>query len=163
MATIKPGSDAWDRFWDKVEKTEGCWNWTGAKDNHGYGNVRVNKLYTKAHRVSFAATHGPIPEGMLIDHKCHTPSCVRPDHLRLATPKQNGENQIRAHCRNKSSGIRGVTWDQKKNSWRAQVGHNGKQLYCGLYSTMAEAEAAAIAKRNELYTHNDADRREAAK
>lgn len=43
--------------------------------------------------------------------------------------------------------------------WRAGVGHNGVKVNVGCFKTLEEAEAAVIAKRIELFTHNDADRR----
>ena len=28
-----------ERFWDKVEKRDSCWNWAGAKGENGYGVI----------------------------------------------------------------------------------------------------------------------------
>jgi len=38
------------------------------------------------------------------------------------------------------------------------VKHFGKIHYVGTFDSVAEAEIAVVAKRNELFTHNDADR-----
>ena len=35
---------------------------------------------------------------------------------------------------------------------------NGKRHHVGYFTTVQDAEAAVIAKRNELFTHNDLDR-----
>jgi hypothetical protein len=59
---------------------------------------------------------------------------------------------------NRSSGVRGVYWEEERNCWVARVGHHGVRLSAGRFATLADAEAAVIAKRNELFTHNDADR-----
>jgi hypothetical protein len=59
------------------------------------------------------------------------------------------------------SGIRGVSWCRPRRCWVAYIGHNGKRLYIGGFPSLAEAEAAVIAKRNELFTHNEADRKSA--
>jgi hypothetical protein len=73
--------------------------------------------------------------------------------------KQNKEN-LRGASKNSKSGARGVWWHKSSNRWQARVGHDGKQVHVGYFGTIAEAEAeaAVIAKRNELFTHNDLDR-----
>jgi hypothetical protein len=98
--------DAWPRaFWAKVEKTDGCWLWTGPLDEQGYGRIKWNEQQL-AHRVSYILAAGPIPEGLAIDHVCHNgtdcqggPSCihrrcVNPAHLEPVTA---GENLRRSH------------------------------------------------------------------
>jgi len=152
-----------ERFWPKVEKTETCWNWTGSKNPSGYGNIAPSpgsggsKL---SHRISYEMANGPIAPGMDIDHICHNTSCVNPAHLRSATRKENMENRP-GPTRSSTSGVLGVTWDKASKSWQAQTMHHGKNFFVGHYSTIAEAEAAVIAKRLELFTHNDIDRRAA--
>lgn len=151
-----------DRFWAKVEKTDTCWNWTGSKNRGGYGNIAPaprsggSKL---SHRVSHEMASGPIPDGMDIDHTCFNHSCVNPDHLRAATRKENMEN-LPGPTRSSTSGVLGVTWAKAANAWKAQIMHHGKNFHVGQYSTLAEAEAAVIAKRLELFTHNNRDRQQ---
>ncbi|MCL4296410.1 MAG: HNH endonuclease [Anaerolineae bacterium] len=78
-----------ERFWSKVEKTEDCWIWTGAKSKHGYGRFKVERRLVLPHRFAYEVTYGSIPDGYLICHRCDNPSCVRPDHLFLGTYKDN--------------------------------------------------------------------------
>lgn len=77
-------------FWEKVNKTEGCWEFGGDRDKHGYGRVDVfGRAVVLAHRYSWEVTHGAIPKGMCVLHRCDNPPCVRPDHLFLGTQKDN--------------------------------------------------------------------------
>jgi hypothetical protein len=85
-ATVPPDQ----RFWAKVNKTDGCWLWTAATQN-GYGVLTVPKGFErKAHRFSWTLHTGrPIPPGIEICHKCDTPLCVRPMHLFEGTHADN--------------------------------------------------------------------------
>lgn len=144
-------------FWLRVEKTSYCWNWTGALRGR-YGNFYVGgRKCVQAHRFSYKIAHGQIPEGMEIDHICHNTQCVNPDHLRLASRKQNVENHSGSTSRS-TSGVRGVYWRKDVQKWLARVNHNGKAIQVGHFDSKSDAEAAVIAKRNQLHTHNDKDR-----
>src|SRR5690606_8256446 len=67
-----------------INSETGCWEWTGAKHRLGYGVMRYGPRHlgnAPAHRVSFEAHRGPIPEGMVLDHLCRVRGCVNPEHL----------------------------------------------------------------------------------
>lgn len=80
-----------DRFWEKVNKTDGCWLWIGSTTTHGYGVIGTGtgKAAEYAHRLSYEWAHGPIPDGLFVCHRCDTPSCVNPQHLFLGTQSDN--------------------------------------------------------------------------
>lgn len=90
-------------FWAKVQKTEGCWIWTGAKNPNGYGNFGLgNRKVGKAHRFSYQIHKGDIPAGFEIDHLCRNRACVNPDHLEAVTSKVNtlrSSSPIAIHAR----------------------------------------------------------------
>lgn len=125
----------------------------GARLPKGYGKFGYEGRVQLAHRVAWMMFRGPIPDGSVIDHRCHVTSCVNPDHLRLATVKANVENSGGARSKSKS-GIRGVI-ERRPGRWVAQVGHNGRTYYLGTFDTPEQAGEAAAAKRRELFTFPD--------
>lgn len=149
-----------ERFWDKVDKTGDCWNWTAGRSHKGYGVILLNGKGRQAHRVSYELANGPIPAGLQIDHTCHNRACVNPQHLRLATNKQQREN-LSGPQRNNRSGVLGVCWAPRQRRWKAAVKHHGQAYHVGYFTTIEQAQDAVISKRAELFTHNDLDRRSA--
>lgn len=67
----------------------GCWDWQGYKTERGYGRLSVHGKPTPAHRASYEAFVGPIPDGLVTDHLCRNTSCVNPDHLEAVTQREN--------------------------------------------------------------------------
>jgi hypothetical protein len=98
-----------DRFWDKVHKTDSCWEFTGKQDYKGYGRIRVDRRTPMAHHVSYYLKTGEwIPFGYEPDHTCKNPSCVRWAHGHLeAIPREEHvrrtalthPNRVKAHCK----------------------------------------------------------------
>jgi hypothetical protein len=89
-----------DRFWARVEKTDTCWLWIGARGGEGdrYGvvdseTVPLNSRYV--HRVAWELVCGPIPPGLCVCHACDQPLCVRPDHLFIGTQLDNMRDMFR--------------------------------------------------------------------
>ena len=80
-----------DRFLAKVQEIPemGCWVWTAGRDKDGYGRFTIDSRSRLAHRVSYEAKFGLIPDGLVIDHLCRETSCVNPDHLRAVTNWEN--------------------------------------------------------------------------
>lgn len=145
------------RFWAKTVRDGDCILWIAAKHRLGYGHVKFGDHVQYSHRVSYSMAFGKIPDEMVVDHTCHNRACVNPDHLRTVTRKQNAENRAGLPVTNKS-GARGVCWNKKASKWYGAVSHRGKVLHVGAFDDVASAEAAVIAKRNSLFTHNDIDR-----
>lgn len=77
------------RFLKFLPLPDGCWEWKGHRDAWGYGQFKHKGTAAKAHRVSYELFVGPIPEGLVLMHKCDNPKCVRPDHLEPGTQEDN--------------------------------------------------------------------------
>lgn len=146
-----------ERLAANTRRSEGCWEWLGAKTSAGYGHFQVDGRMVYAHRVAYELAIGPIPDGLVIDHKCYQKSCVNPSHLQAVTSKQNNEN-IPTLRRDNRSGMRGVSWSQREQRWRAEVGHNRQRISVGYFRSFDDACRAVVARRNALFTNNPSDR-----
>lgn len=106
-----------------------------------------------AHRLAWQEIVGPIPAGMELDHKCRNKACVKPHsaHVRMATHKQNQENQGPARS---NTGHRGVSWCKRDLRFQVKIQHHGKQMHVGNFKKLEDAITAAEEARNELFTRH---------
>lgn len=66
-----------------------CWVWVARLNRNGYGRIHHDGDEKMAHRVAYEALVGPIPDGLLLDHRCRTRCCVNPCHLEPVTHQIN--------------------------------------------------------------------------
>lgn len=89
-------------FWSKVMKSpeeDGCWVWTAGRGSRArQAKFMVNGLRdgVRAHRYAYELANGPIPQGLVVRHRCHNGLCVRPSHLSVGTQAQNVQDTIEA-------------------------------------------------------------------
>ena len=100
-----------ERFWSKVKKTDGCWNWTASTGTKGYGQfftgtAKARKV-VRAHRLSWEMTNGAVPLGLCVLHRCDNRLCVRPSHLWLGTNQDNTDDMIAKGRRRQGSRLIG--------------------------------------------------------
>jgi hypothetical protein len=95
------------KFWAQVDQRgpDDCWPWTGYVASNGYGQFGgkgKDKGTNLPHRIAYQFMVGPIPDGLVLDHLCHTTDpqcadtndcphrrCVNPRHLEPVTYREN--------------------------------------------------------------------------
>lgn len=104
--TIKERFDS--RFVPVTES--GCWIWLGNLTKKGYGvmSFERGKRRSHAHRVAYELYRGPIPDGLVVCHKCDAPSCVNPAHLFIGTQADNLRDMHTKGRRSSDTGSPGV-------------------------------------------------------
>lgn len=140
---------AYLRALDRCVLVQGCLVYTGPALPSGYGRVTIQGRTLYVHRLAYEHAHGPIPQGFLVDHRCHVKPCMNAEHLQLATYSQNGLNRKgpASHCK---SGVRGVRYQAGyAKRWAAKVTIDGVE-HVERYATLPEAAEAVTRMRAEL-------------
>lgn len=119
----------------------------GSLDSRGYFKTRINGKYYRNHRLIFLYHHGFTPS--VIDHIDGDISNNKITNLRAAT---NTQNQFNSKKRSdNTSGVKGVLWSKRLQKWFVQIKVDGKQKYCGSYSSIEEAIRVAKEMRRQYH------------
>lgn len=90
----EPSPQDIERFWSKVQKTDGCWLWIGTHRHDKYGQFWIQRRAVVAHRLALFIETGVQPGNLETCHHCDNPPCVRPDHLFLGTALDNSRDCV---------------------------------------------------------------------
>jgi len=103
----------------------GCWDWKGSKDKHGYGRIRIHKnITTGVHRMTYEHKYGEIPYNLEVLHKCDNPGCVNPNHLWIGTQKDNMQDASR---KGRICHGDGHPWKKPEMRKKASIIHTGRK------------------------------------
>lgn len=86
MKKGRPYNTAKD-FWEKVDKSNNCWEWQKACSPSGYGKSTWKNKTWRSHRLAYFLTHGEVPK--LVMHTCDNRKCCNPSHLVDGTHRDN--------------------------------------------------------------------------
>ena len=114
--------------------------------------VALGKL-RYAHRLAWLFVHGSWPSGH-IDHIDGNPSNNAISNLRDVSIEVNQQNQRRAHCSNRSSGLQGVSFDAQTGRWMAKISLKNRTKNLGRYVTPELAHQAYVAAKREMHKGN---------
>jgi len=125
----------------------------GVLNPHGYIMIRVDQVDYSAHRLMWLYVYGAFPI-LNIDHIDRNRSNNRPINLRLATPKQNGEN--RSLKSKNFSGYKGVYLRKnlKSKPYSVNITNNKKTIHIGYFATIKEAIEARKMAEDKYFTHH---------
>lgn len=106
----------------RLRTPDACWPFRGTISRYGYGQIQRahgSPQFVRAHRAAYELYVGPIPEGLSLDHVCHSEDqeclggnscphrrCCNPSHLEPVTFAENtmrgrgpmAENARKTHC-----------------------------------------------------------------
>lgn len=123
---LKPiGPDVLAHFKYDPDSPSGL-NARGSLLHNGYRQVVFNKQFYKAHRIVYALHYGD-PGPALIDHKDGDKSNNRIENLRIADHAEQQRNRTKQS--NNKSGVKGLHYSARRNSWIGQVRANDKLLH----------------------------------
>ena len=82
-------------FWSKVKRGAPgeCWPWTGFVKQTGHGLTSIKGRMMHTSRKAWILTHGPITDGLCVNHRCDNALCCNPAHMYLGTRSDNAIDQ----------------------------------------------------------------------
>lgn len=127
--------DGMPKYW--LTRYAGKEAFTAAKPE-GYRLGQISGLTFSAHRIAWAIYYDEWPDDQ-IDHVNGVKDDNRISNIRVVNSQENHKNMPMQS--NNTSGITGVTWDNRKRKWKAQIVVDRRCINLGYFNTLEEAAA----------------------
>lgn len=121
----------------------------GSKSEHGYIRIYINGKIYLAHRIAWLYVYGVMPEQ--IDHINHNRADNRIKNLRNIAYAENSKNKTLS--KNNKTGVSGIYFDKKRESFKVQIKSNGKNIFFGRYKDFEKAVSVRNSAYKELGFH----------
>lgn len=103
-----------------------CIEWWGSVLPSGYGVITQSRERLRAHRFIWRECFGPLPDNVILHHKCRNKLCVNPEHLEPQTrAHHNAEHgQDATHC------PKGHAYTDENTYWRVDKKRGWRTRKC---------------------------------
>ena len=159
MDLTKEWIDRFNAKW-RLNKVNGCWEWTGATADKGYGQIKRpgTRRQIPAHRLSYLIHRGEIPDGKCVLHRCDNPCCVNPEHLFVGTKLDNAQDMVSKmrHTYGERQGGAKLT-EADVNKTLELIAQGVKQVRIAQMLNVSPMQISRI-KRGERWGHMQPDR-----
>lgn len=148
-------SEKLDHLAIQGEHPDACWAWQGTCDPQGYATFwdPVTQRTKRAHRLSYEERVGPIPEGLIIRHRCDNPPCTNPRHLEPGTHADNTRDMLErgrgSHLGQRGEAHRKAVLSEREVLTILALRSEGRTYgeLCALYPQVHYQTIAAICQR----------------
>jgi len=112
----------------------------GSPQKDGYLQIQIDGKLICVHRIIYEHVHGPIPDGLVIDHINRDRQDNRIENLRLVTISTNSHNS--GPRKDSKTGVKGVGFDKCCNKFRGEICVKGVRRKTKYFKTLEEASEA---------------------
>lgn len=123
----------------------------GSFETKGYKRIKINYKQYKSHRLAWLYVNGRWPAEEL-DHIDGNPGNNSISNLRECSRAENTEN--RAPQGKHSSGLIGVSWNERKQKWKAVIAKDRKSIFLGYFHCKYEAHKEYQQAKRQLHQFN---------